>query len=237
MSTYVYAITGADHPLRLDDLQGVGDPPSPLRTVTTGTVAAVVSDAPAGLRAKRRDVLAHENVLEALMSDGATLPMRFGLLGPDDERVAEVLDREAPAYQERLAELDGHVEYNLKAARDEQDMLREILTQSEQVRQLNERTRSNPAAHDERVALGELVAHEVAARGGGQAEETMQRLSPAAARASRSEPGASHFLNVSFLVPTGSTDAFVRAVQEEADRLGEAYAFTLTGPLPPYSFV
>lgn len=50
MPTYIYAITGADHPLRLDGLQGVGDPPSPLRTVAGGDVTAVVSDAPEGLR-------------------------------------------------------------------------------------------------------------------------------------------------------------------------------------------
>ncbi|GGT85858.1 MULTISPECIES: GvpL/GvpF family gas vesicle protein [Streptomyces] len=237
MSTYVYAITGADHPLRLDDLQGVGDPPSPLRAVTSGPVAAVVSDAPPGLRAKRRDVVAHESVLEALMADGATLPMRFGLLGPDDERVAEVLGRDAPAYQERLTELDGHVEYHLKAARDEKDMLLEIMEGSEQARELNRRTRTDPGAHDERIALGELVAREVAARGEAQAEETTKRLSPAAARLSRSEAGATHFLNVSFLVPTASTDSFLKAVREEAERLGEGYNFTLTGPLPPYSFV
>ncbi|MBT2442947.1 GvpL/GvpF family gas vesicle protein [Streptomyces sp. ISL-36] len=237
MSTYVYAITGADHPLRLDDLHGVGDPPSPLRAVTTDTVAAVVSDAPPGLRAKRRDVTAHERVLEALMADGATLPMRFGLLGPDDERVAEVLGRDAPAYRKRLTELEGHVEYHLKAARDEKDLLIEIMAQSERARELNQRTRSDPGAHDERIALGELVAQEVAARGDAQAEETVKRLLPAASRASRGEPGATHFLNVSFLVPAESTDAFVGAVREEADRLGEGYSFTLTGPLPPYSFV
>ncbi|MGP3637479.1 GvpL/GvpF family gas vesicle protein [Streptomyces sp. 24-1644] len=237
MSTYVYAITGADHPLRLDDLHGVGEPPSPLRTVTADGVAAVVSDAPDGLRAKRRDVMAHEGVLEALMADGATLPMRFGLLGPDDGRVAEVLEQEGDAYRARLAELDGHVEYNLKAAREEQDLLREIMARSEQVRQLNERARSGPGGHDERIALGELVARSVAERGSEQAEETMQALLPVAARVSRSEPGGSHFLNVSFLVPAESSDAFVRAVQDEADRRGDAYTFTLTGPLPPYSFV
>ncbi|MCT4353917.1 GvpL/GvpF family gas vesicle protein [Streptomyces sp. Je 1-79] len=237
MPTYVYAITGADHPLHLNTLQGVGDPPSPLRTVTTGDIAAVVSDAPDGLRAKRRDVLAHEGVLEALMADGATLPMRFGLLGADDGKVAEALERDSDAYRARLGELDGHVEYNLKAARDEQDLLREILTESEEIRQLNERTRSGAAPQDERIALGELVAAKVAERHSAQAEETMRGLLPTVARVARAEPGTSHFLNVSFLVPSQATDAFVRAVQQEADRQGEASTFTLTGPLPPYSFV
>ncbi|MFF9915392.1 GvpL/GvpF family gas vesicle protein [Streptomyces sp. NPDC013457] len=237
MPTYIYAITGADHPLRLDGLQGVGDPPTPLRTVAAGDVAAVVSDAPEGLRAKRRDVLAHEAVLETLMTDGATLPMRFGLLGPDDDQVGAALKRDSDAYIARLAELAGHVEFNLKAARDEQDLLLEIVAESDQIRELNERTRSGSAGQDDRIALGELVAAQVAERNNTQAEKTLERLLPCAARASRAEPGASLFLNVSFLVPATATDAFVRTVQEEADRQGEACTFTLTGPLPPYSFV
>ncbi|MFC9735576.1 GvpL/GvpF family gas vesicle protein [Streptomyces roseolus] len=237
MPTYVYAIVSAGHPVRLDGLQGIGEPPAALRTVSAGDITAVVSEAPEGLRAKRRDVLAHEAVVESLMADGATLPMRFGLIGPDDARVAEVLEQDADTYRARLGELDGHLEFHLRASRDEQDLLREIVADSEEVRELNERTRSGTAAHEDRVALGELVAREVAERNGRQAEKTLGRLLPVAARAARSEPGSGHFLNVSFLVPTASSKEFVDAVREEADREGDACTFTLTGPLPPYSFV
>ncbi|MFB7172128.1 GvpL/GvpF family gas vesicle protein [Streptomyces sp. NPDC056254] len=237
MPTYIYAITTHDHPLRLDDLQGVGEEAAPLRTVRAGEVAAVVSDAPEGLRAKRRDVLAHEAVLESLMADGATLPMRFGLLGPDDDQVAQALEQDSAAYRSRLAELAGHVEFNLKAARDEQDLLLEIVSESDQIRELNERTRSGSAGQDDRIALGELVAGQVAERNNEQAQRTLEKLQPAAARVSRAEPGASHFLNASFLVPAATADEFVEAVREEADRRGETYTLTLTGPLPPYSFV
>ncbi|MFI6150839.1 GvpL/GvpF family gas vesicle protein [Streptomyces sp. NPDC051109] len=237
MPTYIYAITEADHPLRLDGLRGVGEQAPPLRAIRAGDISAVVSDAPEGLRAKRRDVLAHEAVLEALMADGATLPMRFGLLGPDDDQVAQTLERDSAAYRSRLAELAGHVEFNLKAARDEQDLLLEIVSDSDQIRELNERTRSGAAGQDDRIALGELVAGQVAERNNEQAQRTLERLQPAAARVSRAEAGASHFLNASFLVAAESADDFVRAVSEEAERRGEACTFTLTGPLPPYSFV
>ncbi|KPI34258.1 Gas vesicle synthesis GvpLGvpF [Actinobacteria bacterium OV450] len=237
MPTYIYAITTKDHPLHLDGLQGVGEPATPLRTVRVGEVAAVVSDAPEGLRAKRRDVLAHEAVLESLMAEGAILPMRFGLLGPDDDQVAQALEQHGAAYRSRLAELDGHVEFNLKAARDEQDLLLEIVSESDQIRELNERTRSGSAGQDDRIALGELVAGQVAGRNNEQAQKTLEKLLPAAARVSRAEPGASHFLNASFLVSAQTADEFVKAVREEADRRGETYTLTLTGPLPPYSFV
>lgn len=236
MPTYIYAITDAGHPLPLDGLQGVGDPPAELRTLRTDRLAAVVSDAPPGLRAKRRDVLAHQGVLEALMEKGATLPMRFGLVGPADEEVTAALEREADAYRERLAELDGQVEYNLKAGRAEDDLLREIMAESEEARRLNERTRIQ-GGHEDRVALGELVAREVSARHAREAEEVAARLAAAATRSSSAEPGPQHFLNLSFLVPRAEADAFVEAVRREADTQGDAYTYTLTGPLPPYSFV
>ncbi|MFI8348172.1 GvpL/GvpF family gas vesicle protein [Streptomyces sp. NPDC085596] len=237
MPTYVYGITGADHPLRLEEVAGVGESPAPLRTVRTGSLTAVVSDAPDGLRAKRRDVQAHQRVLEVLMGDGATLPMRFGLLAPDDEQVASALDAEGDRYRARLDELDGRVEYHLRVARDEDDLLREIVTHSDQVRELRERTRDQPGAHDERVALGELISHEVSARSSAEAEELTQRLAPAATRLSAGEPSSTHFLSVSFLVPEDEVETFVQAVGRESDQRGDAYTFTLTGPLPPYSFV
>lgn len=237
MPTYVYGITNADHPLRLDGVGGVGEPPAPLRTVRTDALTAVVSDAPPGLRAKRRDVHAHQGVLEALMTDGATLPMRFGLLAPDDGQVASALDADGDGYRARLDELDGHVEYNLKVARDEDDLLREIVSQSERVRQLRELTRTNPGAHEERVALGELISHEIASRNATEAEHLTQQLARSTTRVSKGESGASHFLSLSFLVPSDQQQPFVDAVQREADGRGDAYVFTLTGPLPPYSFV
>ena len=265
MPTYIYALVSADRPVRLDGLTGVGDPPAELRTLRAGALTAVVSDAAEGLRAKRRDVLAHEAVVEAVMADGATLPMRFGLLGPDDDTVRQVLEADGDAYRARLAELDGHVEFHLRAARDEEDLLREIVTESEPVRELNARTRSGAAGHEDRVALGELVAREVARRHQEQAERTLERLRPLAARVSRggaddgsgtdtsggagtgagsgsgvasgTGAGAGHFLDVSFLVAEASAEKFVDAVREEADRAGTTCTFTLTGPLPPYSFV
>jgi len=235
--TYIYAITAADHPLHLDDISGIGEPPSQLRVVSTKALSAVVSDAPQDLRAKRRDLVAHQAVLEGLLTDGAALPMRFGLVGPDDDQVVAVLDQQRDAYVDRLKEIDGCIEYNLKIARDEQDLLLEIVTGSDEVRALNERTRQNPGAHDEKMALGELISHEVQARQENEGREIVSRLTPSAVRVSAGDPTRTHFLNVSFLVKREEAAAFSQAVDEEAGERGEAYTFSLNGPLPPYSFV
>lgn len=237
MSTYLYAITSADHPVDLDGLDGVGRTPQPLRTLTTTALAAVVSDAPDGLRGKRRDLAAHQAVLERLMRDGAVLPMRFGLVSPDDAQVRDVLEQQRDAYAERLGDLDGCVEYHLKASREEADLLREIVGGSEEIRRLNDLTREEPAAHDERVALGELVAHEVSAREQSDAADLVARLASQAAGHVLGQPGEGCFLRTSFLVRRDEADSFARAVEEEAQHRGEAYTLNLHGPLPPYSFV
>ncbi|MEU6733560.1 GvpL/GvpF family gas vesicle protein [Streptomyces physcomitrii] len=237
MSTYVYALTGADQPLPLEELRGVGEPAAALRTVRGRELMAVVSDAPDRLRAKRRDVSAHQEVVEALMRETAVLPMRFGLVAPDDEQLSASLIERESAYQQRLEEIAGHAEYNLKASRDEEDLLREILRDSEPARQLNERIRTGQGTHEDRVALGELVSGEVAARHRAAAERVENALSSCAAEAFLGEGAEGHFMNTSFLVPKEREALFHQTVRTTADEAGEAYTFTLTGPLPPYSFV
>ncbi|MFG2895126.1 GvpL/GvpF family gas vesicle protein [Streptomyces sp. NPDC048248] len=237
MPTYIYAITDSGHPLRLDGIDGVGDPATQLRTIRTKELSAVVSDAPADLRAKRRDLAAHQAVQERLLADGAALPMRFGLVGPDDDQVAAVLEEHRDTYAERLEEVDGCLEYNLKVARDEDDLLREIMKESAEVRRLNERTRDNPAAQDDKMALGEMVSQEVQARQDRAGKDIAARLAEGAVRTAVADPTKSHFLNVSFLVRREEAGAFSEAVHAEAERLGETYTLNLHGPLPPYSFV
>lgn len=237
MSTYIYAITAADHPQNIEGLSGVGDPAGRLRTVEAETLSAVVSDAPEDLRAKRRDLAAHQAVLEQLMADGATLPMRFGLVGPDDGSVGTVLEENRDAYAQRLSELDGCLEYNLKVAREEDDLLREIIAGSPEIQRLREVTMERPEAQEEKVRLGELVSHEVQARGEAEGRDVVERLSGGARSHAVAEPAQPHFLNVSFLVRREDAAAFAQSVHEESEARGDAYSFNLNGPLPPYSFV
>jgi hypothetical protein len=237
MSVYLYAVTATDHPHRLDGLNGVGDPAGALRSLRTGPLAAVVSDAPAELRAKRRDLMAHENVQERLLEDGAVLPMRFGLVAGSDEEVLAALDEHAGTYEQALREVDGCTEYHLRVARDEDDLLREIVTESDEARRLNDRTRQDPASHVDKVALGELISHEIERRRESAAEDVVQALSGASVRHVRGQPAKDHLVALSFLVKRERSDDFSRAAQDLADHLGTGSQLTLHGPLPPYSFV
>ncbi|MER5599408.1 GvpL/GvpF family gas vesicle protein [Streptomyces sp. NPDC002265] len=237
MTVYVYSIVSKDHPVRLDDVHGVGEPPGSLRTVTAGVLCAVVSDAPEDLRPRRRDVLAHQQVQEALMADGAVLPLRFGLTTGDDESVKRALEDRAGEYQERLESLEGCAEYHLRATWEEDALLRRILLESPEARELNEQIRAGSGTPDMSIALGELVAQEVQARQQALGAGIIEALRPYAREESVTASGSQDFVNASFLVDSSQEEMFLATEISVANQLGEECELRLRGPLPPYSFV
>ncbi|MBM9506323.1 GvpL/GvpF family gas vesicle protein [Actinacidiphila acididurans] len=237
MPTYIYAIARAGHPAPPDGLTGVGEPAHTIRVLKAGGLSLVAGDAPTGLRARRRDVLAHQLVLERLLDDGPVLPMRFGLVAPDDDEAVAAIAAREEEYQSRLTAVEGCREYNLKVTRQQDDALREVLEEVPEAKRLNDLTRQDPQAQREKVALGELLSREMEARRESEAQQVAAALTPRAERTSVAAPVGDGFLNASFLVRRDRAAAFLEAVHAEAERRGDAYTFHLNGPLPPYSFV
>ncbi|WP_406379142.1 GvpL/GvpF family gas vesicle protein [Streptomyces sp. NBC_01618] len=237
MAVYVYSIVATTHPQRLAGLDGVGNPPSPLRTVHTKKLSAVVSDAPEELRPKRRDLGAHQAVQERLMDDGTVLPLQFGFTTTDDNAVRAVLEDRTDEFTERLRALEGCVEYHLKAAQDENALLRQILQESDEARGLNEEIRSGSSSPELPLALGELVSQEVQARQDQLAAKVLDALRGFAREERASQATGNDFLSVSFLVERDNEKSFLSAEQDLAKELGEDFSLRLLGPLPAYSFV
>ncbi|MFD0356397.1 GvpL/GvpF family gas vesicle protein [Streptomyces sp. NPDC127110] len=236
MALYVYSITAADHPCRLDGLTGVGADPAPLRTVTAGRLRAVVSDVDEEIRPRRRDLAAHQEVQERLMADGTVLPLQFGYTAPDDLAVTQVLQERADAYLEALERLDACAEYNVKASRPEEGLLREILEESAQARLLNDRIRAGDSDPRLPLQLGELVAAQVRDRQEELAAGLVRALIPLARDHCVRAPANGDVLNLSLLVPDDRRNALIEAETDLARQAGDI-DFRFTGPLPPYSFV
>ncbi|MEV5872845.1 GvpL/GvpF family gas vesicle protein [Streptomyces sp. NPDC052101] len=237
MSTYVYGITARTHPAPPADLTGVGEPPGPVRVLTAGELAAVVSDAPEGLRPERRDLLAHQNVLAETGTAGCVLPLRFGNVAPDDAAVTHVLDERADHYLERLTALDGRVEYHVEAGHIEDAVLHRVMAENAEIRALAEADRrAGGGDHDDRLRLGELVVAAVRAQAVRDAAEVQARLAPAAAAVGAGPQSTGGLLDVSFLVARDAARDFLAAV-EQARACHPHLTLHVDGPLPPYSFV
>ncbi|MFF7446554.1 MULTISPECIES: GvpL/GvpF family gas vesicle protein [unclassified Streptomyces] len=238
MALYVYAITGKEHPHRLDGLQGVGSHPAPVRTVTAGLLSAVISDVSEEIRPKRRDLQAHQEVQERLMADAVVLPLQFGYIAPDEQTVRQALEENPDAYLATLERLDGCAEYHARATQaDEDELLRRILRDSPEARELNERIRSGAQDPQLPLALGELVAREVQERQSALATGLVHALAPYAREHATRPPSPPDFLNLSLLVPHERKDDLLAAQAGLTAQIDDGVDFRLTGPLPPYSFV
>ncbi|TQJ91018.1 GvpL/GvpF family gas vesicle protein [Streptomyces sp. SLBN-31] len=237
MSTYVYGITASSHPALSEDLVGVGDPPRQVRVLQAGELAAVVSDAPEGLRPKRKDLLAHQAVLAEAGAAGVVLPMRFGSVAPDDDTVTGVLTERADHYKERLGALEGKVEYNVKASHQEEAVLHRVMSENPEIRAMTEANRqAGGGSYDDRLRLGEMVVAAVKAREAEDATEVQQALEPLAADVAAGPESSGWLLNVSFLVDRDSADEFLAAV-DQVRNSHPHIELRVNGPLPPYSFV
>ena len=238
MSTYVYAFTGTSHPLPLDGLAGVGERKPSLRLVRHDGLAAVVSDAPENLRAKRRDVEAHQRVLDTLSAAGTVLPMRFGTVAADDDAVKAELASGARRYTGLLKRLAGKVEVNVKAVHREEAVLRELLLGSQELRNRSEALRaSGGGSHQDKVALGEQLSAALEDRRSQDAEQVVAELRPHASAVKLGPPVDGCFVNVSFLVGATERKDFEAALSRMRRERAELMEVRLYGPLPPYSFL
>jgi hypothetical protein len=238
MATYVYCFTDARHSLPLDGLLGVGAEGAAPRVIRHEGLTAVIGDAPEGLRPKRRDLVAHETVLETLSAAGAVVPMRFGTVAPDDDAVVAELARGASRYTELLTRLTGHSERNVKGGHQEHALLADLLTANPELRAQNEALRAaGGGSQPDQVAFGERMALAIEQRRTRDAAYIVAALRPLAMLDRHAPAVKDCFVNVSFLVPSGAQDDFDAVVAQLRTAM-EGYAeLRVSGPLPPYSFV
>ncbi|HEY9389682.1 MAG TPA: GvpL/GvpF family gas vesicle protein [Mycobacteriales bacterium] len=243
---YVYGVVGSDHPCDLSGLTAVGGTVGAsggaashtmvgtVRRIQVGSLSAVVSTAPPDLRARRRDLQAHQQVLGELLRQGSVLPMRFGVVSPDEATLREDLVHGADHYHRLLRELSGRVELNVKVLPDEEQMLREVARDEPVVRRLRA---SDVGSYHSRLRLGEAVATALQQRQHADAHQVLETLGPLAVRTAVGPQVAGTLLNAGFLVERTDTEVFAGAVDALGRRLGSRVQLRCTGPLPPYSFV
>jgi len=231
---YVYAVVRAGTPLP-GGAGGVGDPPATLRTIGAGKVAAVVSEAPARLRARRRDLLAHQDLLMGLAEAGPVLPMRFGMVAPDEDALLAQLAAAERDHLATLGRLDGHIEVNVKAL-PAADSLATVVAEDATVRRLRDAARRRPG-YEASVRLGEAVASALARRAAEAGREVLRELAPLARAAATGPEVQGCTLNTSFLVPRTHTELFRTTAERLAGARRNHVDIRLAGPLPCYSFV
>ncbi|MFJ7768569.1 GvpL/GvpF family gas vesicle protein [Streptomyces sp. NPDC097107] len=228
---YVYGIAPAG--IRTPRFPGVDG--APVRLLTESGLCAAVSAAPARIRPRRRDLLAHQAVLDALAEQGPLLPMRFAVLSPRPDALLSQLRADAAHLSRQLDEVRGCVELNVKGT-VVPGHFADLVRRDESLRNLALRTRRRPD-YEANVRLGEAIARGVRREARRAAGEVLDHLTPLAVRTVRGTTDDEQVLSASFLLRSTDERRFRQAVDVRARDCGDRLALSVTGPLPCYSFV
>jgi len=236
---YVYGVVRADD-ASSSKLTGIND--EPVSPVTSEGLAALTSDVPDDfLEAGRDELLTHSRVLEQALEHGTVLPMRFGVVLPDERSVRdELLAPHSEELEAQLRDMDGKVEINLKVFHDEDTILREAVAEIPEAAELRQSIQGKPedATYYERIRLGELIAQALDDKRELTEPAIVDRLSQYAVAVQVGDPAHERMaLNASFLVQREDLGRFDKAVDELGEEQGGRIRIRYTGPLPPHSFV
>ena len=237
---YVYGVVRAD--ADLGNLGGGGDGTPEIELVEADDLAAIITAAGGEDESAVRDsVLAHARVLERATETATVVPLRFGMVFPDEETVAsDLLDERHDQLVSMLDKLEGHVQMTLKVLYDDSAVLREIIGGNEELRRLREAIKqgSEEETYDARVRLGELVNNEVEQRRQRDGQEILQRIEPLIV-SSVTDPPEKEFmvLNAPLLVERSRLSELNDALEEIAQARQDLMHFRLLGPMPAYHFV
>ncbi|MBV9918201.1 MAG: GvpL/GvpF family gas vesicle protein [Solirubrobacterales bacterium] len=236
--TYVYGVRKSS--AGAISTAGIGG--AKLRQIESDGVAAIVSDLPPDteLRFGREELTTHARVLERALAAGTVLPMRFGVVLESPEAVqSNVLEAHRDELREQLEQFEGKVELRLRAIYDEQQLMREVVSEDREIGRLREVIRGKPAeaTYFERIRLGELVGEAVERKRESDTNQILPQLEQLAEAIDVGEPTHERMVfGASFLVDRERIAQFDKAVDEVGRRQADRMRLTYTGPLPPHSF-
>ena len=237
---YVYGIVPAGASLEaLAGVEGLGAGP---RLVVAGQLGALVEpvDDERAL-GRRRDLVAHSAVLNAMAAHGPVLPLRFGSVLHDEDAVVEdLLGPQEAHFVSLLTELAGRVQLTLRARYVLDAVLAEIVRSDDEIARLREATAglSEDASHYERIRLGELVAQAVERQRAVDVGRILDAVLPLAERhVVREVSGMDSLLDVAVLVPTEGQKDLEDVAEELAEGFDGWARLSLVGPTAAYDFV
>jgi hypothetical protein len=240
VANYIYGIVpaGVRAPRRQ---RPVGDPGHRLATIRHGSIAALTSSVdlstPLGTP---DDLVAHQQVLDAVARRAPVLPMRFGavLAEPDIVR-RDLLADHHDEFAAALDQLAGTVQYVIAGRYGQDAVLTEILAENDQAGALAAAVRGQDelATRDLRIQLGELINGAIAAKRDADTAAFAKAVEPLCAailvRGPSHEEDAVH---LAVLVDRENTEDLGRLVSQTAREWGDRVHIRLLGPMAPYDF-
>ncbi|MEW5767351.1 MAG: GvpL/GvpF family gas vesicle protein [bacterium] len=237
---YIYCIIESSQSQSFGRL-GIGGRGDELHTICFDDIAAVVSNSPiVKYSVSRENMVAHERAVEEVMKEHVVLPVRFGTIAGDEEKVGRILEKEYHRFKELLNKIKGKKELGLKAVFKEDVIYKDILERYEDIRLLKEKIASLPPekTYYQRMEIGKMVEAALGEEKEIYHQEILDALSPLAEDVKVNNVyGERMIINAAFLVKKDKEAEFDREINELDTKYAAKIKFKYVGTLPPFNFV
>jgi Gas vesicle synthesis protein GvpL/GvpF len=236
---YIYCIIGSSQAQSFGAI-GIGERGDELYCVNAEGLCAVVSHSPIQkFKMSRDNLLAHERAIEEVMKTHTVLPVRFATVAETEEKVQNILRKEAERFTSLLREIAGRKELGLKAIFNSEQIYAQIAEQ-EEIKRLKARLTSMPAdkIYLQKMELGRMVEQALERERDQRRADILSELTPLVIEVKTTKPyGEMMILNAACFIAGEREAEFDRAVHALAERFGELITWRYTGTLPPFNFV
>jgi len=188
----------------------------------------------------RVNLLAHTHVLEEIAREYLILPMSFGIIAENEEKVTELLRQNYLEFMRQLKMLKGKIELGVKVLWIEDAVVKEMESRVKDFQELKKKIVDLSAKEDQNAKLkaGRLVESIVKEWEKKYVQKIYSSLKEIAVDSRLNQPiGIKMLLNSSFLVDKNKEKDFDKRVNELAQNYEHQLKFKYVGPVPPYNFV
>ena len=219
---------------------GIGGREDELHVVCLNDIAAVVSNSPLKkYPVCRENMLAHEKAIEEVMKEYTVLPVRFGVIAENDDKIKKILEKEYDKFKDLLNKMDNKKELGLKAIVNE-EIYQDILEKYEDIKRLKEKLATLPPekTYYQRTKIGEMVEGALKKERENYKAAILNVLSPLAQEVKMNNSyWELMIINAAFLVEKSREIEFDRQVEELVKKYDHRVKFKYVGTIPPFNFV
>ncbi len=204
---------------------------------------AIVSDTLSSkLRPERRNITAHQAVLNALTKQGTVLPMRFGIIARNADSVRNLLINNEKSIREHFERLNGRVEMGLRVSWDVSNIYEYFVALHPVLRESRDEIwGKNPAPNsrrDEKIRLGNLYESLRAADRKESTEKVKDVLFDYCEDIVENPVKKDkEVMNLACLVERERLDEFANGIFQASKLFDNVYLFDYTGPWAPHNFI
>jgi len=234
---YLYGITlhQGDVPVEVPGIEN-----AEVEQIVEGSLAAIVTRvAVQKIRPQRSNLAAHHHVLRDVIDQRPVLPVAFGTIVSDENRLREVLRQNRDALVSQLLHLAGKVEMGLAVCWETANIFEFFVATHQELRGMRDRLfrPGRTPTFDEKVEMGQQFDSLLQESRRRHTDQLIAAISPFCVEVRSLDPGEEKMIvKLACLVEKNRRQQWEEGIETVARHFDNHYCFKYTGPWAPHNF-